>query len=119
MVQLKYFGDSRDFFKYDLIKTVLERTRLREYIFIPMLTSHRDDNEGKKIPRNDGCKSESLFKFILSCNSKSLKHWETWLKIHIDSYNTLEPVDQIFFLDETREAYWKIFESMLSHENAL
>ena len=41
MVQLKYFGDNRDFFKYDLITVVLEHTSLSHYVFIPMLIAHR------------------------------------------------------------------------------
>lgn len=43
MVQLKYFGDSRDYFKYDLLASVLEEMNFGSYVFIPMLTNHRDD----------------------------------------------------------------------------
>lgn len=38
MVQLKYFGDSRDYFKYDLITTLVQHTSLDNYLFVPMLT---------------------------------------------------------------------------------
>ena len=47
MVQLKYFGDSRDYFKYDLMTSILEEMMLESYVFIPMLTNHRDDNGTK------------------------------------------------------------------------
>lgn len=46
MVQLKYFGDDRDYFKYDLITSLVSDTTLRHYVFVPMLTEHRHDNEG-------------------------------------------------------------------------
>jgi len=46
MVQHKYFGDSRDYLKYDLIKMVLENPVLPHYVFIPMLTEPRYDREG-------------------------------------------------------------------------
>jgi hypothetical protein len=119
MVQLKYFGDSRDFFKYDLITAVFEQSSLRHYVFIPMLTEHRHDNEGNKLPRNLGDKSEHLFKFIASCNAKSLTHWEKWLIPYVDSYKTIEPVDETFFSDQARDAYWKMFGSIIGHKNAL
>jgi hypothetical protein len=73
MVQLKYFGDSRDFFKYDLIKAVFERSSLCHYVFVPMLTEHRHDNEGKNPPRNRGDKSNDLFAFITLHSTRALR----------------------------------------------
>jgi hypothetical protein len=119
VVQLKYFGDSRDFFKYDLVRAIFEGSRLRKYVFVPMLTEHREDNEGKKPPRNHGDKLDSLLGFINGCNCKSLKNWESWVNRYADSYTTLEPVDEIIFSDQTRELYWKRFERILGQENAL
>lgn len=119
MVQQKYFGDNRDYFKYDLIRTVFERSSLNRYVFIPMLTEHRDDNEGKKLPSNRGDKSDELLKFITECNGKSLKHWERWLARYVKSYATIEPVDRTFFSDASRDAYWKAFRPKLCQENAL
>lgn len=119
MVQLKYFGDSRDYFKYDLIQAVLERSSLRHYVFVPMLTDHREDNEGKKTPVNRGDKAQELLTFIKGCGCKSLKHWERWLARYVESYSTVEPVDQTFFSDGGRDAYWELFRPLLSRENAL
>lgn len=121
MVQLKYFGDNRDFFKYDLITAVLEHSTLRHYVFVPMLTDHRNDNEGKKRPLYRGNKSEDLREFITRCADKSLAHWEAWVSRYVDSdsYKTLEPVDEAFFSDQTRCEYWKSFQPMLRQQNAL
>lgn len=99
MVQHKYFGDSRDYFKYDLIKTVLENAALRHYVFIPMLTEHRDDAEGKVSPKDRGDKSPELLHFIRSCDGKSLKHWRSWVARYAESYSTVEPVDETYFSD--------------------
>ena len=119
MVQLKYFGDSRDFFKYDLITAVFKHSSLRHYVFVPMLTEHRDDNEGNKTPINRGDKSDDLLKFIIRCNTKSLRHWEGWLNRHVDSYRTVEPVDETFFSDQKRDVYWKAFRTIIGQKNAL
>lgn len=119
MVQHKYFGDSRDYFKYDLIKTVLENTALRHYVFIPMLTEHRDDAEGKVSPKDRGDKSPDLLHFIRSCDGKSLKHWRSWVARFAESYSTVEPVDETYFSDEGRETYWKRYDNSLSTADAL
>lgn len=119
MVQLKYFGDSRDYFKYDLITSIFERTTLRHHVFVPMLTEHRDDKEGKVRSKNRGDKSQELLDFIDSCEHKSLKHWQSWLSGYVHSYTTVEPVDLTFFSDQNREAYWQVFRQYLSMSDAL
>jgi len=119
MVQLKYFGDSRDFFKYDLITSALEQSSLRNYVFIPMLTDHRVDNEGRKVPRNEGDKSQELLDFVNKCGNKSLTHWKTWLSPHVECYKTEEPVDGIYSSDKTRDQYWKPYYHMMLQEKAL
>jgi hypothetical protein len=119
MVQLKYFGDSRDYFKYDLITEVIEHTSLRHYVFVPMLTKHRDNSEGQKASINRGDKSEDLLRFIAQCGYKSLTHWEHWLQRYVLSYTTVEPVDSAFFSDDDRKSYWSAFLPKLSQKNAL
>jgi hypothetical protein len=120
MVQLKYFGDSRDYFKYDFITYVLEYMNLENYVFVPMLTNHRDDNEGNKLPKMIGGKSASLLAFISGCKSKkSLSHWQQWLIKYVRNYKTIEPVDEEFFEDETRDEYWLSFSAHLKEKNAL
>ncbi len=119
MVQLKYFGDKYDYFKYDLITAVFKQSSLRQYVYVPMLTEHRDDNEGKTLPINHGGKSEELLKFMVGCKHKSLKHWEIYLTNHVQSYRTIEPVDRKFFSDRNREDYWNTCCSVLNAKNAL
>ncbi len=119
MVQLKYFGDDRDYFKYDLITTIFQCSSLRRYVFVPMLTEPRFDNEGSTLPRNFGDKSDDLREFISGCNCKSLKHWETWLSRYVESYATIEPVDETFFSDQMRNEYWTLFRPIIGQSDAL
>lgn len=119
MVQLKYFGDSRDFFKYDLITQILDEMKIENYVFVPMLTKHRIDNEGKKTPIKNGDKSEDLHSFIGRCNPKSLSHWEKWLIAHVENYKTVEPVDESYFEDDSRNDYWASYAELLNEKNAL
>lgn len=124
MVQMKYFGDSRDYFKYDLITSILENKdmKIRNYVFVPMLTNHRNDNEGKKVPKAIGGKSESLRLFIEECQPKSLTRWEVWIKKRKElqtNYKTVEPVDGTYFADDTRNKYWSDFSTNLQEKDAL
>lgn len=120
MVQLRYFGDSRDYFKYDLIAFVLQDMEIENYVFVPMLTKDRGGNEGNRRPQDDGSKSKELLSSIESCVSKDLNHWETWLKKKsVKSYETVQAVNKTYFDDAQRTEYWKQFSPLLARENAL
>lgn len=119
MVQLKYFGDSRDYFKYDLIAFLLDNGSLQNYAFIPMLTSNRIDKEGNKKSKYIDGKSKKLLEFINRSNSKDLGHWEKFLKPYVVQYKTIHPINKTFFSDATREAYWSKFEAISKTANAL
>lgn len=119
MVQLKYFGDSRDYFKYDLITYLLKSGVISNYVFIPMLTNHRVDGEGNKTPKHVEGKSSELLSFIDKCHTKDLSHWERWLSPYANSYVTVQPVNEVFFDDSARESYWQRFESVSKEKNAL
>lgn len=114
MVQLKFFGDNRDYFKYDLITSIFEANLLERYVFIPMLTDHRNDNEGRKTPKYDGNKSLKLYDFIKACQDKSLNNWKTLIVPYVTSYQTVEPVDQTYFLDGSRAEYWGQFKPFMN-----
>lgn len=119
MVQLKYFGDNRDYFKYDLITYLLNNGILSRYAFIPMLTNNRIDEEGNKTPKHVKGKSTILLSFIDRCTSKDLEHWEEWLRPYTKSYITINPVNKTFFNDDARDKYWHTFESVIKQKNAL
>lgn len=124
MVQLKYFGDSRDYFKYDLITSVVKELPFSNYVFVPMLTEARDDKQGKKkIPSDCGGKSPELLSFVQEClqssEGKSLRHWETWLTRYVNSYNTVSPVDETYFDNASRSKYWERFGPLICLGNAL
>jgi len=119
---MKYFGDSRDYFKYDLITFLLQDMKITNYVFVPMLTAHRDDNEGKKPLKTVNGKSEALRVFIETRKSLTLAHWKTWfegLEGHLINYKTVERVDEKYFADDTRTEYWKLFAEHLQEKDAL
>lgn len=119
MVQLKYFGDSRDYFKYDLITNILNSGLVSNYSFIPMLTNYRKDGEGNKTPNHIEGKSRELLRFIDNCQSKDLEHWKLWLKPYVESYITVQPVNSTFFDDRARNKDWRSFKEVIVSENAL
>lgn len=119
MVQLKYFGDDRDYFKYDLITSLVSDTSLRHYAFVPMLTEHRHDNEGNQPPKSRKGKRGELLHFIQGCKYKSLVHWERWLMPYVASYRTIEPVDRTIFSNGTRASYWRRVQPLLKQEETL
>jgi hypothetical protein len=119
MVQLKYFGDRYDYFKYDLITRMLESLKTNHYVFIPMLTDHRNDNEGQTKPVNSAGKSPELLNFINECQSKSLTHWEKWLRGYVNQYHTIKPVDEVVFDASNREEYWKRCLPLVAQDNSL
>jgi alkylated DNA nucleotide flippase Atl1 len=119
MVQLKYFGDSRDFFKYDLISFVLSKNIFSSYCFVPMLTEHRNDREGDKTPKPSPCKSSKLLSYIKKWKNSDLNHWERWLKQFISVYRTIQPINKTLFTDLGRTKYWEKFKEILASDNAL
>lgn len=120
MVQLKYFGDDRDYFKYDLITSILKDIIFENYVFIPMLTNEPHSNkEGEKRPKEDGGKSKELYLFIGNRSPKRLSRWKGWLNDYVKNYKTVEPVDETFFKDDARDRYWGIFAELLKEKNAL
>lgn len=120
MVQLRYFGDSRDYFKYDLIAFVLQDMEIENYVFVPMLTKDRGGNEGNRRPQHVCGKSKDLMSFIERCGSKDLNHWETWLKKKsVKSYKTVQPVNETYFEHAQRTEYWGKFTPLLKQNSTL
>ncbi len=119
MVQLKYYGDDRDYFKYDLISFILKNCDFKQYGFIPMLTEHRYDNEGNILPKPSNCKSKPLLSFIATHSKPDLKNWELWLKQYIPTYNSRRPINTNYFSDSSRVKYWEDHKEIISSSNAL
>ncbi len=119
MVQLKYYGDDRDYFKYDLISFILKNGNFKQYGFVPMLTEHRYDNEGNISPIPSNCKSNDLFNFIITHSNKDLNNWKLWLKQYVSTYNCIQPVNTDYFNESNRVKYWERYNEIISSNNAL
>lgn len=102
-----------------MITHLLKSGVVSDYAFVSMLTNHRVDGEGNKTPKLIEGKSTELLSFIDKCDSKSIEHWEAWLKPLVGKYVTVQPVNEVFFEDGARNKYWESFEAVLKTKNAL
>ncbi|MBU0464296.1 MAG: hypothetical protein KKE12_11900, partial [Proteobacteria bacterium] len=119
MVQLKYYGDDRDYFKYDLITFVLKNGNFKQYGFVPMLTEHRYNNEGNILPSPSNCKSKELLNFIATHSKPNLNNWEVWLKQFIAKYASIQPINTDYFNHGNRCKYWEKYKNIYSEDNSL
>ena len=119
MVQLKYYGDDRDYFKYDLISFILEKSSFKNYGYVPMLTEHRYDNEGNITPNPSDCKSKELLNFIHTQSKPDLNNWELWLKQYVSSYDTINPANTMYFNNNNRTNYWAKYKNIICASNSL
>ncbi|MDP6942217.1 MAG: hypothetical protein QGH51_09355 [Planctomycetota bacterium] len=119
MVQLKYYGDDRDYFKYDLISVVLRESGFRSYGFVPMLTKHRVDNEGDVQPSPSECKSEELLDFIRTHPSPDLNNWESWIRKYVPNYVTIQPINSTHICNQNRREYWSKFNHIIRAPKSL
>ncbi|MDO9333351.1 MAG: hypothetical protein Q7T57_02375 [Dehalococcoidales bacterium] len=75
----QYFGDNRDLFKYDLVYHTLINTKIKHFVFIPMLTKS-DDKFGKETNRNKakaGINNYELRNYLDNCvvsNSRDIRN---------------------------------------------
>ncbi len=60
----QYFGDRRDFFKFDLLLDLVECQRSRRLLFIPMLTPNDGSGEGRFVSYSSGSRRRFLFDFL-------------------------------------------------------
>ena len=67
----QYFGDRNDFFKYDLVLSLIEKIEnLKCFTFIPMLTKDDGSSDGA-LTKYDGSRRKELDDFLKDCIKKS------------------------------------------------
>jgi len=67
-VNNKFFADRNDFFKYDLLLEILEKSDLlKQLTFIPMLTPSDKRRGGHRTNYSRGLMREELFRFLQDC----------------------------------------------------
>ncbi|MBA7676626.1 hypothetical protein ES703_84870 [subsurface metagenome] len=74
----KYFGDTRDLFKYDLILRITRGVvSIHRFLFIPMLTSDDDSGDGGKTnytKARAGTQNEELMSYLKNCVNESRRN---------------------------------------------
>ena len=82
----KYFGDTRDLFKYDLITSLVKgfRGRIDRIVIVPMLTKYDPNFKG-----NPGCRNTDLIAcFRRLRRTEEVDHYYDELKSYIKELKT-------------------------------
>jgi len=80
-VKNQYFGDQRDFLKYDLLADLAEHTPgVSRLTIIPMLTPHDGTREGNVVAYDAGRRRPDIFHFLRYClarNDRDIRNLRT------------------------------------------
>jgi len=117
----QYFGDRNDFFKYDLVLTLIEKIdSLKCFTFIPMLT--QDDGSGDGgLTDYDGRRRKELESFLKSCIRKSNRNIKN-LYSFFSNYENPEYhayKDDEYFLHAGRKQYFDGVDSSIFYRAAI
>lgn len=109
----QYFGDRRDFFKYDLVLTFIEKINsLRAFAFIPMLTEN-DDTEDGNLTQYDGSRRKDLEEFLRNClstSSRDIQNLKVFMRSQVGAdYNPYKETE--YFYHTGRQQYFAGIES--------
>ena len=117
----QYFGDRNDFFKYDLVLSIMEKIEnLKCFTFIPMLTEDDGSRDGKLIIY-DGSKRKELDDFLKDCIKRSDRKVKN-LRSFMSKYEQIEyhPYkDDEYFLHAEREQYFDSIHSSILTQSVI
>lgn len=104
----QYFGDRRDFFKYDLALTLIEQIdSLKVFTFIPMLTESDASNDGN-VTQYDGSRRRDLNIFLRDClqtSNRNIVNLRAFMANQTDLvYYPYK--DSEFFTNQSRRKYF-------------
>ena len=104
----KFFADKNDFFKYDLLLEVMEKSPfLKQLTFIPMLTPMDDRKGGELKDYKPGNRRMDLYEFLKKCLNTGRRDIRQLTKFfgkktfHYTPYR-----DSTFFSNKTRSEYF-------------
>ena len=108
----KYFGNSLDLFKYDLITYLIKEENL-ELFYVPMLT---EPEEKKLDPKYNlyeiGNKNKILLDYMLKVNNQAnncdFSEIENYFKDTSITYKIVENINKKYFNEDIRDEYFKI-----------
>ncbi|MEK6978318.1 MAG: hypothetical protein AABX40_08005 [Candidatus Hydrothermarchaeota archaeon] len=104
----QYFGDRNDFFKYDLVLTLMERLEgLERFTFVPMLTGDDKSRDGS-LTYYDGKRRKDLEDFLKGCVEGSARDIRK-LRSFMSNYGQIKYCpyrDGKHFTDAERERYF-------------
>ncbi len=112
----QFFGDRRDFFKYDLLLEMLENLEfIRQLTFIPLLTPDDSASGGEQTKYECGGRRPEVYHFLKKCltsQKRDIRELRGFLNASPFRYNAYR--DSSYFTDENRSEYFRnISDSML------
>ncbi|TET40706.1 MAG: hypothetical protein E3J65_00355 [Dehalococcoidia bacterium] len=117
----QYFGDRNDFFKYDLVLTLIEKIdNLKCFTFIPMLTQDDGSGDGGLV-NYEGSRRRELDDFLKSCIKKSNRNIKN-LRSFMSGYKHIEyhPYrDDEHFSHTGRKQYFDSVDSAILNESVI
>lgn len=113
----QYFGDRRDFFKYDLVLTFIEKIdSLRTFTFTPMLTENDVTKEGN-VTQYDGSRRKDLEAHLRNClqtSSRDIRNLRSFMSSQ-DGVDCKPYKDAEYFSHASRKEYFDGIDSSFLH----
>ena len=106
----QYFGDERDYFKYDLIIDLATSLRIRRFANIVMLTPPDGLPEGGLVNYNPGNRSRDLCSYLRSCAGlpwRMVPLLRRYFRTRLRGVEYLPYMDSTYFDAGVRTAYFK------------
>lgn len=106
----QFFGDKRDYFKYDLWLELAEKMNgIKSLTFIPMLTRNDSTKEGRKVSYSEGKRRKRLYGFLQFClapERRSITRLREFLCDESFEYHPYRDEDDKGFQDGSWDAYF-------------
>ena len=115
----QYFGDKRDFFKYHLALTLVERLNLEAFTLVTMLTSPEGGNDGNQMDERLHRLRPDLHDFLTDCVADESKRRVASLRAYMEArhpdvryvgYEDSQPMTS-----RTREGYFSRIQPFALH----
>ena len=105
----KYFGDTRDLFKYDLILRITqEMISIHRFLFIPMLTRDDNNSDGSKTDYTKakaGTQNKGLMSYLKDCVNKNRRNI-TEIEPYFESNGVEIYIHKELFIHKNRRDYF-------------
>jgi len=105
-VKNQFFGDRRDYFKYDLLLEIMEGTpSLHQLTIVPMLTPDDESNHGRLTNYRVGSAKPELYHFLKNCRRRDIREMKIYFENQSFAYMCFR--DSSHVSHEARREYFR------------